>query len=73
LTDTFDVAFGAESAQVIAHGTGLDAQLKHTLPSVETFTIFALCIGTVVLVVTQSRDVMDEYYEHELKEMLDAL
>jgi hypothetical protein len=47
--------------------------LNHTLPSVETFTIFALCIGTVVLVVTQSRDVMDEYYEHELKEMLDAL
>ena len=47
--------------------------LDHTLPSVETFTIFALCIGTVVLVVTQSRDVKDEYYEHELKEMLDAL
>ena len=47
--------------------------LDHTLPSVETFTTFALCIGTVVLVVTQSRDVMDEYYEHELKKMLDAL
>ena len=47
--------------------------LDHTLPSVETFTIFALCIGTVVLIVTQSRDVMDEYYEHELKKMLDAL
>jgi hypothetical protein len=27
LTDTFDVALGAESAQVIAHGTGLEAQL----------------------------------------------
>ena len=47
--------------------------LDHTLPSVETFTTFALCIGTVVLIVTQSRDVMDEYHEHELKEMLDAL
>jgi hypothetical protein len=47
--------------------------LDHTLPSVETFTTFALCIGTVVLIVTQSRDVMDEYYEHELKKMLDAL
>ena len=35
--------------------------------------IFALCIGTVVLIVTQSRDVMDEYYEHELKKILDAL
>jgi hypothetical protein len=73
LADALDVAFDAECAQVIAHGTGLDAQLKHTLPSVETFTIFALCIGTVVLVVTQSRDVMDEYNEHELKKMLDAL
>ena len=47
--------------------------LDHTLPSVETFTIFALCIGTVVLIVTQSRDVMDEYYERELKNMMDAL
>ena len=47
--------------------------LDHTLPSVETFTTFALCIGTVVLIVTQSRDVMDEYYEHELKNMMDAL
>ena len=47
--------------------------LNHTLPSVETFTIFALCIGIVVLIVTQSRDVMDEYYEHELKNMMDAL
>ena len=49
------------------------SMLDHTLPSVETFTTFALCIGTVVLIVTQSRDVMDEYYEHELKKMLDAL
>ena len=47
--------------------------LNHTLPSVETFTIFALCIGTVVLIVTQSRDVRDEYYERELKNMMDAL
>ena len=47
--------------------------LDHTLPSVETFTIFALCIGIVVLIVTQSRDVMDEYYERELKNMMDAL
>ena len=99
LTDTFDVALGAESAQVIAHGTGLDAQLltllighcraealRQKLPArimrqlpqrsqrrIYLVIIFALCIGTVVLVVTQSRDVMDEYYEHELKEMLDAL
>ena len=47
--------------------------INHTLPSVETFTTFALCIGIVVFIVTQSRDVMDEYYERELKKMLDAL
>ena len=49
------------------------SMLDHTLPSVETFTTFLLCIGTVVLIVTQSRDVMDEYYERELKNMMDAL
>ena len=139
MTDTFDVALGAESAQVIAHGTGLDAQLHillighcraealrqklharimrqlperslrriylviifallwgggialllcywqpiaasmlavaaslldHTLPSVETFTIFALCIGIVVLIVTQSRDALDEFYEYEIRQAL---
>jgi hypothetical protein len=58
------------AASMLAVATSL---LDHTLPSVETFTTFALCIGTVVLIVTQSRDVMDEYYEHELKKMLDAL
>ncbi len=47
--------------------------LDHTLPSVETFTTFVLCIGTIVLIVTQSRDVMDEYYERELKDLLDAM
>lgn len=46
--------------------------LDHTLPSVETFTTFALCIGTVVLIVTQSRDVMDEYYEREIMRMLNS-
>ena len=139
MTDTFDVALGAESAQVIAHGTGLDAQLltllighcraealrqklharimrqlperslrriylviifallwgggitllvcywqpiaasmlavaasllDHTLPSVETFTTFALCIGIVVLIVTQSRDALDEFYEYEIRQAL---
>ena len=44
--------------------------LDHTLPSVETFTTFALCIGTIVLVIIQSRDVMDEYYEHEIRQIL---
>lgn len=44
--------------------------LDHTLPSVETFTTFALCIGTVVLIVTQSRDALDEYYEYEIRQVL---
>ena len=52
--------------------TGGDEALSDDLTQ-ETFTTFALCIGTVVLIVTQSRDVMDEYYEWELKRMLDAL
>lgn len=46
--------------------------LDHTLPSVEAFTTFALCIGTIVLVIIQSRDVMDEYYEHEIRQMLQS-
>jgi hypothetical protein len=44
--------------------------LDHTLPSVETFTTFALCIGTVVLIVTQSRDALDEFYEYEIRQAL---
>lgn len=46
--------------------------LDHTLPSVETFTTFALCIGSIVLVIIQSRDVMDEYYEHKIRQMLQS-
>ena len=60
------------------HEASLHARIMRQLPQrsqrrIYLVIIFALCIGTVVLVVTQSRDVMDEYYEHELKEMLDAL
>ena len=58
------------AASILAVAASL---LDHTLPSVETLTTFALCIGAVVLIVTQSRDVMDEYYERELKNMMDAL
>ena len=46
------------------------SMLDHTLPSVETFTTFALCIGTVVLIVTQSRDALDEFYEYEIRQAL---
>ena len=44
--------------------------LDRTLPSLETFTTFALCIGTVVLIVTQSRDALDEFYEYEIRQAL---
>ena len=49
------------------------ALLDHQLPSAETLGIVALCIGAIVLIVTQSRDILNEYYERELKSMLDAL
>ena len=53
--------------------TTTNALLNHQLPSAETLGIAALCIGAIVLVIMQSWDVMDEYYEHELKNMLDGL
>ena len=53
--------------------TTTSALLDHQLPSAETLGIAALCIGAIVLIVTQSRDILDEYYERELKSMLDAM
>ena len=53
--------------------TTTSALLDHQLPSAETLGIAALCIGAIVLVITQSRDILNEYYERELKSMLDAL
>ena len=53
--------------------TTTSALLDHQLPSVETLGIAALCIGAIVLIITQSRDILNEYYERELKSMLDAL
>ena len=53
--------------------TTTGALLDHQLPSAETLGIAALCIGTIVLIITQSRDILNEYYERELKSMLDAL
>ena len=44
--------------------------LNHQLPSMDTFVVLALCIGGVVLVVMQSSDVMDEYYEYEIRQLL---
>ena len=53
--------------------TTISALLDHQLPSAETLGIAALCIGAIVLIVTQSRDILNEYYEQELKSMLDSL
>ena len=53
--------------------TTISTLLDHQLPSMETLGIAALCIGAIVLIITQSRDILNEYYERELKSMLDAL
>ena len=50
--------------------TTTSALLDHQLPPVETLVIAALCIGAIVLIITQSLDVIDEYYEHEIRHML---
>lgn len=53
--------------------TTINALFEHQLPPAETLGIAVLCIGAIVLIITQSRDILDEYYERELKSMLDAL
>ena len=50
--------------------TTTSALLDHQLPPVETLGMAVLCIGAIVLIITQSLDVMDEYYEHEIRHML---
>ena len=44
--------------------------LDQQLPSAEALGIAALCIGAIVLVITQSLDIMDEYYEHEIQHII---
>lgn len=53
--------------------TTINALFEYQLPPAETLGIAVLCIGAIVLIITQSRDILDEYYERELKSMLDAL
>ena len=50
--------------------TTTSALLDQQLPSAEALGIAALCIGAIVLVITQSLDVMDEYYEHEIQHII---
>ena len=52
--------------------TTTSALLDQQLPSAEALGIAALCIGAIVLVITQSLDVMDEYYEREVRHMLQS-
>lgn len=59
------------------HEASLHARIMRQLPErnlrrIYLVIIFALCIGTIVLIVVQSRDVMDEYYEREIMGMLDS-
>lgn len=53
--------------------TTINALLEHQLPSMETLGIAVLCIGAIVLIITQSHDILDEYYERELKNLLNTL
>ena len=53
--------------------TTINAMLEHQLPSMETLGIAVLCIGAIVLIITQSHDILDEYYERELKNLLNTL
>ena len=48
------------------------ALLNHQLPSKDALVVFALCVGSIVFVVVQSRDAMDEYYEREIQKMLEG-
>lgn len=74
----FAVLWGGGLAMLVRHWRSIveallsmtSALLNHQLPSMEVFVVFALCIGGIVLVVVQGRDVMDEYYEHETRQLL---
>ena len=65
------ITYWREVAQAILAMT--NTLLDYQLPSMETFVTFALCIGAAVFIIIESRDALNEYYEHELKRMLDAL
>ena len=66
------IALFIKNWRVIADAllTTTSALLDQQLPSAEALGIAALCIGAIVLVITQSLDVMDEYYEREVRHML---
>ena len=49
------------------------ALLDYQVPSMETIVMFALCVGAVVLIIVQSVDVLNEYYEREIKDMISGL
>ena len=65
------VCYWREIAHAILAMTS--ALLDYQLPSMETIVMFALCIGAIVLVIVQSVDVLNEYYEREIKDVIGGL
>ena len=59
--------------QEIAHAllTMTSTLLDYQLPSMETFVTFALCIGAIVFIIVESWEAMNEYYEYEIRQMLE--
>ena len=45
--------------------------LDYQLPSMETFVTFALSIGAIVFIIVESWEAMNEYYEYEIRQMLE--
>lgn len=45
--------------------------LDYQLPSMETFVTFALCIGAIIFIIVESWEAMNEYYEYEIRQMLE--
>ena len=59
--------------QEIAHAllTMTRTLLDYQLPSMETFVTFALSIGAIVFIIVESWEAMNEYYEYEIRQMLE--
>ena len=63
------VTYWREVADAIL--TTTSTLLDYQLPSMETLVTFALCIGTIVFIIVESWEAMDEYYEHEIRWMIE--
>ena len=63
------ISYWREVADAILTVTG--ALLNYQLPSAEAFVTFALCIGAIVFIIVESWEAMNEYYEHEIRWMIE--